>query len=277
MKAAVFRYCPANGATPDERVVKIETMLRAQFNVVAANEAEIGIVIGGDGFMTKTVKECARHGIPFYGINRGTYGFLMNDHNDADDFSAAVATAEWIEFPLLEAEVRTIDGQTTTVLAFNDVFTKTTTAQGAKHRVRINGQNIFGVDERQKEIVFIGDGLLVCTPGGSTAYNRAAHGIIVDHRSTSLGLTPIAPFLPIGFSPQLIPGDAEVEIEILEDEKRKHLVIADNIEFNRVSSVKIRKAKQAVRLGFKRGDSYFKKTLELRFPWLKGQIATLKM
>ncbi|MBI5077470.1 NAD(+)/NADH kinase [Candidatus Falkowbacteria bacterium] len=289
MKVAIFCYRPLNGSTENiERIAKTENALRTMFEVVPAREAELGLVIGGDGFMTKTVKECVgyakeegpqyiRHDITFYGINRGTYGFLMNDHDDADDVRAGIQSAEWIEFPLLEAEVREIDDSTISVLAFNDVFTKTTTAQSAKHRVRINGQNILGVDPAGKEIIYSGDGLLVCTPGGSTAYNRAAHGIIIDHRSMSLGLTPISPFLPIGFSPQLLPSNAEVEIEILEDDKRKHLVIADNIEFCRVKSVKIRKAKRTVTLGFKPNGTYFQKTLELRFPWLKGQTTTVKI
>lgn len=278
MKIAIFCYKPAVGSTEDSgRISDTEKALREQFDVVPRDKAELGVVIGGDGFMTKTVKEIAGQKIPLYGINRGTYGFLMNDHADTDDFRSLIESAEWIEFPLLEAEIHTMDGAKATVLAFNDVFTKTTTAQSAKHRIRINGQTILGFDERGKEILYSGDGLLVCTPGGSTAYNRAAHGIIIDHRSMSLGLTPIAPFLPIGFSPQLLPANAEVEIEILEDEKRKHLIIADNIEFNRVRAVKIRKATQAVRIGFKRDNSYFKKTLELRFPWLKGQTNALKM
>jgi len=232
------------------------------------HDADTIFVIGGDGLMTRAAKNPDFCGKRLYGINRGTVGFLLNDHADTDDFVKAVAEAEWIEFPLLKADLEFFDGTKQTALAFNEVYTKTAGAQSAKHRIRINGQDIFAGG------CFSGDGIIVCTPGGSTAYNRSAHGIILDHAATSIELTPICPFLPTGFTPQLLSGKSKITIEMLEDEKREHLVITDNVPHEKVREVVISQADEKAIIGFKPDNSYFRKTFELRFPWLKGR--TLK-
>jgi len=234
-------------------------------------DADTIIIIGGDGLMTRAAKNPEFRGKRLYGINRGTYGFLLNDHADTDDFVKAVAVAEWIEFPLLRADIEFFDGTTQTALAFNEVYTKTAGAQSAKHRLFIDGNDIMA------DGYYGGDGIMVCTPGGSTAYNRSAKGIILDHTSTSLELTPICPFLPMEFAPQLLSGKSTIVIEMLDDEKRQHLVIADNVKFKKVRQVTIRRAALKATLGFKPDNSYFRKTLELRFPWLKGKTLKTKI
>lgn len=247
----------------NQQVLSIADKLHRQFTVVEPPEAEILIVIGGDGFMTDIVKKYCHLKIPFYGINRGTFGYLLNDHGDDGDFSEAITKAKVTEFPLLQACFYFQNGLEDARFAFNDVFTKTTSAQAAKHRMTINGFALFDTEP------YIGDGLLVCTPGGSTAYNRAAGGLILDHSSTSLGLTPLAPFLPRDFKPQAIPGDSIIEIELLEDDKRKHLVVADNQTFEKVTRVTICKSSETAKLAFRPDKSYFWKTRIERFPWLK--------
>lgn len=237
--------------------------------VASPRQADIIAVIGGDGLMTRAAKKYARLQKPLYGINRGTYGFLMNDHSDKDNLLEAFGSVEWLDFPLIEAEIHFLSGRVKHCLAFNDIYTKTTTAQAAKHRIFINGLDILGQDGLSRNRVFIGDGLIVCTPGGSTAYNRAAHGPILDPKTAAFCLTPVSPFLPAGFIPQPVNSDAEITIEMVEEDKRRHLIIADNVSFRRVAKVIIRRAAESVTLGFKDKNSYFLKTLKLRFPWLK--------
>lgn len=243
----------------------IEDVLRQLFQTVSPAEADILVVLGGDGTMTHWCKELVSLQKPFYGINRGTFGFLLNDHSEEDDLVAAIAVAEVVDFPLLEATITFSSGEVKKALAFNDIFTKTTSAQAAKHQVTINGLSLFA----EKTGFMSGDGLIVCTPGGSTAYNRAAGGIIIDHKADSLGLTPVSVFEPIDFRPQLLPGDSVIQLTMMEDEKRQHLVITDNVEFRQVKTVTIRRSELQVQLGFKPDNSYFRKTMRLRFPWLK--------
>lgn len=251
----------------DKTIYPIEATLKKLFHVVSPTEAEILLILGGDGTMTHWARSYANFGIPFYGINRGTYGFLLNDHAADENLALAIEQAEFVNFPLLEAEVELNSGEVKTALAFNDVFTKTVSAQASNHRILINGLSIL---EREED-VFAGDGLIICTPGGSTAYNRAAGGIIIDHKSDSLCLTPVSAFQPVDFRPQLLPGDSVITVQLLEDDKRHHLIVADNVEFRKARSVTVKKSKQSVKLGFKPDNSYFRKTLELRFPWLKHQ------
>lgn len=249
-----------------EESYPIEKTIGEQFHIVTPKEADVLVVLGGDGTMTHWAKEFVELGLPFYGINRGTYGFLLNDHAPTDNLVEAINQAELVDFPLLEADVLLQSGEVIRARAFNDFFTKTIGSQSAKHRISINGINLFP----EEPGFFAGDGLIICTPGGSTAYNRAAGGIILDHKSDSLGLTPVSAFKPSNFRPQLLPGDSIITLEMVEDEKRKHLVVADNQSFLNVRTVTIKRSTKRVTLGFKPDNSYFRKTLELRFPWISA-------
>ena len=115
---------------------------------------------------------------------------------------------------------------------------------------------------------FMGDGIIVCTAGGSTAYSRSAGGIILDPmENRSIGLTPICSYIPHDFAPQVLPSDSVVVIDMIEDDKRQHLVMADNRGFSGVRRVTIRKSQFSVNLLFKERRSYWHKTKSLRFPW----------
>ena len=88
------------------------------------------------------------------------------------------------------------------------------------------------------------DGVLLATPAGSTAYNLSAHGPILPINSNLLALTPISAFRPRRWKGALIPHNSEVEIEILENEKRPVSAVADNLEIRNILSVKINEDKK---------------------------------
>lgn len=136
--------------------------------------------------------------------------------------------AAFTNFPLIEATIELESGAVKKAFAFNEIYTKTISAQGAKHAIKIDGQNVLG------DQFYSGDGLIVCTPGGSTAYNHAAGGIILNNEAHSLGFTPVSPFRPIGFKPQVLSDDSVVEIDMIDDKKRHHIVVADNVAFRNV-------------------------------------------
>jgi NAD+ kinase len=85
----------------------------------------------------------------------------------------------------------------------------------------------------------IGDGVLVATPAGSTAYNLSAHGPIIPIDSDLLALTPISPFRPRRWRGALLPKPTMVEFRILESSKRPVSAVADQTEVRDVSHVKI--------------------------------------
>jgi NAD+ kinase len=247
----------------------ITRRLEGQFCVIDNPEdADVLLAVGGDGTMSWAAREYAHLGIPIYGINRGTVGFLLNDHDDdEDDIRSAVEKSVRTEFPLLQATVKFVDGSRKTVLAFNDVWTKAINVrgQGAKHQILIDGQDIM---LGHKYDYYIGDGIIICTPGGSTAYNRSAGGIILDVQAGDcMGLTPICSYIPDNFQPQMLPGNSQVTIVMIEDDKRSHMVMADNRGFAKVHSVTVTIAPQRVTLLFAEESSYFMKTQRLRFPW----------
>ena len=134
----------------------------------------LNIVIGGDGFMLKTLKKNKDSSKFFYGINSGNYGFLMNkfSHNK---FLNNLKKAKLISISPLEMKVLTKNGQLKTSIAINEVSILRQSRQAANLKIK-NGK---------KDIIkkLISDGILVSTPAGSTAYNLSVHGPILNLNS----------------------------------------------------------------------------------------------
>jgi len=228
--------------------------------VETADQADMILVVGGDGFMVRTVKAYRHLNKPYLGINRGTIGFLLNDLEQPGLINELMTSAEFIEFPMLHAEIFDDMGQVLMATAFNDVFTKTASAQSAKHRITVGGQNLtrhFGTD------TFCGDGIIISTPGGCTAYSRSAGGLAIFPDHHQFGFTPVCSYKPDRdiFLPLAIADDLLVEIEMVEEQKRRHIVIADNEPFMNVKKFTVRKSADSVKIGFARAESYYKKSL----------------
>jgi NAD+ kinase len=83
------------------------------------------------------------------------------------------------------------------------------------------------------------DGVLVSTPAGSTAYNLSVHGPILSLNSKKLAITPISPFRPRRWKGSIVSDKSTIRITNLDIIKRPVSVVADNIEFRNIKSVKI--------------------------------------
>lgn len=165
-------------------------------------------VLGGDGTLLGFAREFAPHKIPLLGINVGRLGFLSEA--EPDDLPAAVDRVLRGDYYLdermmLEAEwVR--DGEMRgTFLALNDVGV----ARGSFSRMITITVFVDGVYLSR----FSGDGLLVATPTGSTAYSLSAGGPIVVPHLDAILLTPVAPHTLTARPMVLAPQD-EVSIRI---------------------------------------------------------------
>ncbi len=132
--------------------------------------ADVIVALGGDGFMLQTLHEHQSLGLPVYGMNRGTVGFLMNAYSPVDLAERLDAAEEAVINPL---SMRAVDaaGKITHALAINEVSLLRAGPQAAKLRISVDGK------ERMPELVC--DGALLATPAGSTAYNYSAHGPIL--------------------------------------------------------------------------------------------------
>ena len=120
----------------------------------------------------------------------------------------------------------TADGESHTMLAFNEVSVIRYSHQSANLRLAVNGI------ERISNLMC--DGILVSTPMGSTAYNLSAHGPIVPLGSNVLALTPVSPFRPRRWNGALLPCSSTVELTNLDPAKRP---LGASCDFNEVRDV----------------------------------------
>lgn len=201
----------------------------------ATEEADILCALGGDGFMLQTLHRHGRAGKPVFGMKLGSIGFLMNQFRD-DDLIERLQRAEPAHLRPLEMLALTESGTSTGSLAYNEVSLLRQTRQAAHLRIDLNGQT------RIEEL--IGDGVLVSTPAGSTAYNYSAHGPILPLGSHTLALTPIAPYRPRRWRGAILKADTEVRLQVLDPYKRPVSVTADSHETRDVVEVTIRESRE---------------------------------
>jgi len=204
--------------------------LRQRYGTIATDDATVIVPLGGDGFMLETLHRFVTQGVPIFGMHRGSVGFLMNSYR-VDDLVGRIATAQPVELHPLEMAATDLAGICQHAMAFNEVSLLRESRQAAKLRVSVDA--IVRLDE------LLADGVLVCTPVGSTAYNFSAHGPIIPLGAGILGLTPISAFRPRRWRGALLPHGARVRIEALETDKRPVSAVADFTEARDVVTVEI--------------------------------------
>ena len=205
--------------------------LRARYRTVAPDAAEIIVALGGDGFMLETLHEYLARGVPIYGMNCGSVGFLMNLY-DEEALPERLERAEQVTLHPLAMTAHRANGETLDALAINEVSLLRQGRQAAKLKIGVDGVT------RMKELVC--DGVLLATPAGSTAYNLSAYGPIVPMGAPLLTLTPISAFRPRRWRGALLPNTAQVAIEVLEADKRPVSATADFTEVREVVRVEVR-------------------------------------
>lgn len=195
--------------------------------VVETEDADVIVALGGDGFMLH-----ALHTYPskkIYGINCGTTGFLLNGYPKKPLIEKIKEAEETILNPL-SMNARTMNGDTFCYLAINEVALLRETRQAAKIGIYVD-------DEHQIDLIC--DGVLVCTPAGSTAYNLSAHGPILPLTSHMLALTPISCFRPRRWRGALLPSDAKIRFVSMENDKRPVSLSADYQEIRDIQEVEV--------------------------------------
>jgi NAD+ kinase len=245
--------------TASERPEAQEALARlaARYGDVPIAEAEVIVALGGDGFMLECFHDHMATGLPVYGMNRGSVGFLMNDYNE-NGLEERIAAAERAVIYPLRMTATDADGQTHAALAINEVSLLRQTRQTAKLRISIDGKL------RLSELSC--DGALVSTPAGSTAYNLSAHGPIIPLDARVLALTPISAFRPRRWRGALLAHTAKVTFEILEAPKRPVSAVADNIEVRDVVTVHVAEHREmALNMLFDEGRSLEERVLAEQF------------
>jgi NAD+ kinase len=232
------------------------TNLRARYGDSSADDATVIVALGGDGFMLQTLHAFLNRGVPIYGMNLGSVGFLMNSFRE-EDLAKRIDAAEPTKIRPLLMRAFSLAGETT-ALAFNEVSLLRQTHQAAKLRIVLDGKT------RLEELVC--DGILVSTPAGSTAYNLSAHGPILPIDSALLAITPLSAFRPRRWRGALLPRQVQIRFDILEPTKRPVSAVADNTEVRDVSRVDVSEDRDAtVTMLFDAGHSLDERILDEQF------------
>lgn len=207
-----------------------KSLIAKKYKNSPINDSDVLVVLGGDGFMLASLKKYQKYQLPFYGMNKGNRGFLLNKF-DEKDLINKINKSKIAELHPLEMYARNKNGKVKTAIAVNEVSVFRETRQAAKLEIKIDNKI------RMKEVTC--DGVLVATPAGSTAYNLSVRGPVLDLESNLLAVTPISPFKPRGWRGATINNRSKVSIKNLDFKKRPVSVVADNVEFRDVSNVSI--------------------------------------
>lgn len=230
------------------------------FNAVKhAEEANLIVVVGGDGTMLHAIRKHWKSRLPFFGVNAGHRGFLLNDTEEVLRSDFTFENLVLRQLPLLYVEIVTRDGEQRSLLAFNDAWVERMTGQSAWIEVRIN-------DQVQLEKL-TGDGILLATAAGSTAYARAlgATPLLVDSRTLLMVGSNVME--PTNWKSAHLSLDSEVHFRTLDPDKRPIVAYADGIPQGEVLSMKVRASRTgAAELAFTATHDMGKKLAQIQFP-----------
>ena len=231
--------------------LKIKSLLINKIKTVSLNKSKIIIVLGGDGFMLQTLKKFYKFNKPFYGINSGNYGFLMNKYSNMN-FLKNLKSLNKIKIHPLQMTVKTKNNLIKKSIAINEISILRQSKQASSISITSNKKNII------KKL--ISDGVLVSTPAGSTAYNLSAHGPILNLDSNKLAVTPISPFRPRRWRGTIVSDKLLINIKNLDVNKRPISAVADNFEVRNAKTIKIQANKKiSFELLYDKNNSLHKK------------------
>ena len=214
---------------------KIKKFLDHKIQNISLNKCNIIIVIGGDGFMLSSLKKYNKYKKPFYGINAGSYGFLMNKFSTKNTIKN-LSKAKQVTISPLEMTVKNKFNITKKSIAINEVSILRQSRQAASLKISNGSKTII------KKLV--SDGILVSTPAGSTAYNMSVYGPILNLDSKKLSIRPISAFRPRRWKGRVVSDKSKILIQNLNIKKRPISAVADNYELRNAKLISIKTNKK---------------------------------
>ncbi len=217
--------------------------------------------IGGDGNKLKAIREHWQMRLPFFGINAGHRGYLLNDV-DPEDLFPLREPLVLHHLPLLQVDLDGTDGERKSVLGFNEVWLERETGQSAWLEVVWDDVN------RIPRVV--GDGLMVSTAAGSTGYAQNVCGFSLPTYVKELLLVGMSVSEPEGWRNAIFPHASTFRIRCLDLEKRPVEAFVDGKPQGRIESVTIRYSKIAsVELAFLQGFDIAAKHTRIQLPYFQ--------
>jgi NAD+ kinase len=215
-------------------------------------QADLAIVIGGDGTMLNIARTFAPYDVALVGINQGRLGFLTDISVDTMlETIGTILDGDYITEGrmLLAAEIYSGEERVFDVLAFNDVvLSKGVKGSMIEFEVRIDGQFIY--NQRS-------DGLIVASPTGSTAYALSSGGPIVHPSLDVMALVPVCPHT-LSNRPIVIGGACTIEIRVLDAaDPRAHFDSHSHFELKQGDRIVVRRYAHGISLLHPVGHSYY--------------------
>ena len=225
-----------------------------------ATDADLAVSIGGDGTMLRTFERVAQAGVPVLGVNVGHLGYLTEF--EADEAQTAIDKALRGDLPveerlMIQSRVQRSDGEIEgTWIGLNEAVVEKK-SQG--HTVRLE----VTIDD-SPFATYAGDGLIVSTPTGSTAYNLSARGSIVAPTHWSLQLTPVSPHMLFDRSLVLRP-DTEIRISVVGEREANLSVDGRSVAALRDGDVMIATRSEVIARLVTSGSGGFQQVLKQKF------------
>ncbi|MEA1956382.1 MAG: NAD(+)/NADH kinase [Campylobacterota bacterium] len=227
--------------------------------VSLCKKCDILVTLGGDGTLISTVRRSFDYDIPVLGVHAGNLGFLADlSLDELDGFVENITKEDYRieERAILEATIEN-DDENLIIYAFNDiVLTRPSISNMIHVETLVNSQSFN---------TYYGDGVIVSTPTGSTAYNLSAGGPVLFPLTDVFALTPISPH-SLTQRPVVLPGAFPIEMKTSEE---KALIIIDGQDMHELQkgkSIHIKLSSKKVKLIHQNEFNYFD-TLKEKLGW----------
>ncbi|MEC7143507.1 MAG: NAD kinase [Pseudomonadota bacterium] len=214
----------------NSKSIKIKNKIKNIFRKGQLKKRNVVIVVGGDGFMLKTLKKNKNTKKIFYGVNSGNYGFLMNKFS-GKFLIKNINKSKMISISPLEMKVN-YKNSVKKCLAINEVSILRQSRQAAN----------LSIKNKSKYLMrnLVSDGVLVSTPAGSTAYNLSVHGPILNLDSKKISIAPISAFRPRRWRGKIVSDKSILMIKNLNPNKRPISAVADNLEIRNAKKITVK-------------------------------------
>ncbi len=246
-----------NTKKPDAKKISTQARNLIQKNgFIISEKADFIVAIGGDGTLLSAANLYGKKGVPILGVNSGGLGFLTDV--TFEKLSDTLREVKAKKFVIEKRMVLAARFDRSLLYALNDLTIST----------RIPGRVVEFSAIINKEYIcrFIGDGIIIATPTGSTAYSLATGGPILIPYTEAIIVTPIAPHT-LSVRPIVLPADSMVEIKV--GQKGKALLVADGQRSKLIRKghiIRFTKAKYYVKL-IKPLHTTFFNTLREKMQW----------
>ncbi len=220
-------YIFSNGGERENAVEKRIEKQMTEFDWIRTgerNDAALIFCIGGDGALLRLIRRSKFPEAPILGINTGHLGFFQEIPEDGiEDFLHKLRIGDFSvqDYTGISVDICDAEGRVSNYVAINEVVIRGEGERLMHLNIRAGDDNV---------TTFSGDGLLICTPAGSTAYNYSLGGAIVDPHVDMLQITPMAPvnnsvyrsfgssiILPTHTSIEIRPQETEKNVVVIED------------------------------------------------------------